>query len=246
MNDLIWSIAEVCRVTGQTSRTLRHYDSIGLLKPSELRNGLRCYGQAELLRLQEILVLKELGLSLSDIRELLEEPNRKVDLFASHAIKLKQQIIRLQKMLDAVELTKIRVERREPIVIEESFDGFANDPYAEEAQQRWPDQYAESQKRVAKLSKQQQLAVMQQHTDVAVALAELFKSGAKPSEQAVQQQVAKHYDWICNFWTPSREAYVNLGRMYVADERFAKNYNKYADGLAQFVCEAIEVSGLGD
>jgi len=118
-------------------------------------------------------------------------------------------------------------------------------PYAEEAEARWPEQYAESQSRVSKLSKAEQAAVMQQHTDAAEALAELFQAGAKPTDEKVQAQIAKHYAWICNFWTPSREAYVNLGKMYVADERFAKNYNRYADGLAQFVCEAIEVSGLG-
>ncbi|MFM6979951.1 MAG: TipAS antibiotic-recognition domain-containing protein [Micrococcales bacterium] len=119
-------------------------------------------------------------------------------------------------------------------------------PFAEEAEVRWPEQYAESQRRVAKLSKAEMAEIMQQHSDAALALAELFKADAKPTDAAVQAQIAKHYQWICNFWTPSREAYINLGKMYVADERFATNYNKYADGLAHFVCEAIEVSGLGD
>lgn len=121
-----------------------------------------------------------------------------------------------------------------------------NNPHAAEAEARWPKQYAESQRRVAKLSKAQMAEIAQQHTEVTEALAKLYSAGVLASESAVQQQIAKHYAWICTFWTPSREAYVNLGRMYVADERFAQNYNKYADGLANFVCEAIEVSGLGD
>lgn len=246
MNDIFWSMSEVCQATGLTSRTLRHYDSVGLLKPSKVTQGLRYYAQPELLRLQEILVYKELGLSLQDIGKLVDKKASQSEVFDRHSENLTNQIMRLQKMLDALQLTKIRIENGDPILLPESFDGFANDPYAQEAEQRWPEQYAESQRKVAKLSKVQQQEIMQQHTDLSIALAELFTSGAGPASEAVQQQIARHYQWICNFWTPSREAYVNLGRMYVEDERFAKNYNKYADGLAQFVCEAIAVSGLGD
>ena len=121
-----------------------------------------------------------------------------------------------------------------------------NNPHASEAESRWPEHFAESQKRVAKLSQAELAEVMKHAEDTTNALAELFKAGVSTRDQAVQDQIAKHYEWICNFWTPSREAYVNLGRMYVADERFAQNYKKYADGLAHFMCEAIEVSGLGD
>lgn len=244
MSEKLWSIGEVCQATGLTSRTLRHYDDLALLKPAKTRNRIRYYSQDQLLILQQILVYRELGFGLPEIAKLIRGGQDR-ELFDRQIENLSKEIKRLQQMLEAVQITKLRIENGENLVIDESFEGFDNDPYAEEAQARWPEQYAESQRRVAKLSKAQMAEIMQQHTSAAEALAELYKAGAKVTDAEVQTQIANHYNWICNFWTPSREAYVNLGRMYVADERFKKNYDKYADGLAQFVCEAIEVSGLG-
>ena len=60
-----WSIQEVARLTGVTSRTLRHYDAIGLLTPASVgTGGVRWYGERELVRLQRVLVLRGLGVPL--------------------------------------------------------------------------------------------------------------------------------------------------------------------------------------
>lgn len=66
------SIQQIARAAGTTSRTLRHYDAIGLLAPSRIgANGYRFYDDSALLRLQRILLLKELGLGLEAIAEVL-------------------------------------------------------------------------------------------------------------------------------------------------------------------------------
>lgn len=246
MTEKLWSISQVCQATGLTTRTLRHYDAIGLLKPQSVIKHVRFYSQDNLLLLQRILTLRQLGLSLDAIAQLISQPETQAAVFEQQATNLRGQIARMQQMLESIELTQLRIQNRENIVIEESFNGFDENPYAAEAQARWPQQFEQSQRKIAKLPKAQQQEIMQQHTDVATALAALFIAGATPSDEPVQVQIAKHYRWICNFWIPSREAYINLGRMYVADERFAANYNKYAPGLAQFICDAIELSNLGD
>ena len=65
-----WSIVEVARLAGVSSRTLRHYDDVGLLPPAYVgSNGYRYYGRDELHRLQEVLVLRELGLPLDAIAQ---------------------------------------------------------------------------------------------------------------------------------------------------------------------------------
>ncbi|MGW5879893.1 MerR family transcriptional regulator [Nocardiopsis terrae] len=62
---------EVCRMSGVTSRTLRHYHHVGLLVPESTGpGGLRRYGRRELRRLQRILVMRELGLGPADIRRM--------------------------------------------------------------------------------------------------------------------------------------------------------------------------------
>ena len=240
-----WSIGQVCKATGLTSRTLRYYDQIGLLPAAKQVAGIRYYNQAQLLQLQQILVYRELGFSLAEISELLKQPDQTSDFFAAQKQKLTNEIKRLESMLESLELTELRINNQEQIVIEESFEGFDNSQYAEEAQQRWPEQYKLSQQKVAKLSKEQMAAIAAEHEEVSKALADLLIAGAKITDSAVQSLVTRHYQWICNFWVPSKEAYVNLGKMYVDDVRFAKNYNKHADGLAQFLCDAIGASGLG-
>ena len=112
-------------------------------------------------------------------------------------------------------------------------------PYAQEAEERWPSQYRESQRRLSKLSSDEQRAVFNQHEAIATELAELFKAGAAAESTEVQALIGRHYDWITNFWTPSREAYVGLGQMYAADERFTANYDKFAAGLAVFMSSSM-------
>jgi len=68
-----WSIVEVARHAGVSSRTLRHYDDVGLVPPAYVgTNGYRYYDQDALLRLQEVLLLRELGLPLDAIRRILD------------------------------------------------------------------------------------------------------------------------------------------------------------------------------
>ena len=70
---MAWSTAQVARMSRVSSRTLRHYDRIGLLPPARVAgNGYRYYERDQLLRLQQILVLRELGLDLDAIRRYLE------------------------------------------------------------------------------------------------------------------------------------------------------------------------------
>lgn len=115
----------------------------------------------------------------------------------------------------------------------------ANDPYAAEAQERWPDHYAESQQRLARLSATEQKALFERGDSISTALAEAMAAGEAAGGERIQSLIAEHYRWICAFWTPSREAYVGLGEMYVADERFKAHYEKFAMGLAEFMREAM-------
>ena len=67
----IWKVGELAKITGLTVRTLRFYDQIGLFSPSEHSDaGHRLYNEADLSRLQQILSLKELGLTLEEIRSI--------------------------------------------------------------------------------------------------------------------------------------------------------------------------------
>jgi hypothetical protein len=114
-----------------------------------------------------------------------------------------------------------------------------SNPHADEAAQRWPDSFAESQSRLAKLTVPQQREIFAQHGIIAVALTQLMLEGKEPHSAEVQEQIGEHYRWICNFWTPDLAGYVALGQMYVDDERFKATYEGFAEGLAEFIRRGI-------
>lgn len=114
-------------------------------------------------------------------------------------------------------------------------------PYAEEAEARWANEYRASVKRFGLLSDAEQAAAIDRGEVVRDALAELFLAGATAADHRVQAQVALHYEWVCIFWTPNREQYIGLGQMYGQDPRFTEFYDAKANGLAEFIGEAIRV-----
>ncbi len=120
-------------------------------------------------------------------------------------------------------------------------DPFVENEYTEEASERWPDKYAESQRRLGKLTDTEKRELFARTEENHQLLARLFTSGQAANSEEVQQAIASHYGWVSAFWTPDRAAYIGLGEMYVADPRFAANYNKYAPGLAHFMRDAMAV-----
>ena len=239
-NNELLSIGQLAQMSGCTSRTLRHYQQIGLLLPIKTKpDGERFFGSDQVLRLQHILVLKQTGMPLEKIAKVLDSNLSKTAALAEQGARLDLEIKRLQNMKEAVELTLLRIENKENLVMTESFDGFEQNPYAYEAEQRWPDNFAESQKRMGKLSPQQRGDVIEVGNEITRQLAALFKSEAAADSPEVQEQIDRHYNWVCNFWTPQRESYIGLGEMYVADARFTAHYNEFAVGLAPFIRDAI-------
>ncbi|MGH8929997.1 MAG: MerR family transcriptional regulator [Egibacteraceae bacterium] len=137
---LAWSIAEVARVSGVTSRTLRHYDAIGLLPPAWVAdNGWRYYEQEQLLRLQRILLLRDLGLGLAAIAEIMEQQSRHttVEVLRHHRDWLVAEQERLARLAHTVDRTITDLEKGEEMALETMFEGFEHNPYEAEARERW-------------------------------------------------------------------------------------------------------------
>lgn len=125
--------------------------------------------------------------------------------------------------------------------MKDATDPFEQNKYAEEASERWPDKFAESQLRLGKLSDQEKRDLFTRTEENHQTLARLFTSGQSVGSDEVQQAIANHYGWVSAFWTPDRAAYIGLGEMYVSDSRFAANYDKYALGLAVFMRDAMKI-----
>jgi len=133
-----WSIQDIARIAGTTSRTLRHYDELGLLTPSRIAaNGYRHYDRDSLVRLQRILLLRDLGLGLPAIARVLDDRRDAAPALRDHLTWLRDERDRLARQIASVEATIHAVEEGGELVAEEMFDGFDHTQYKEEVEERW-------------------------------------------------------------------------------------------------------------
>ncbi len=237
-----WSTAELVRLTGVSSRTLRHYDHIGLLVPAGAGpGGRRRYERPQLRRLQHVLLLRELGLGLAAIAAVLDGPDDEVTALRRHHERLLAEADRLRRLADTVATSIEEREGGDPMGAEEMFAAFRNDPYAAEARERWGDEAVAVQEKVAGWSRDQVVEVQGEMGAVHRRLAALMVAGEPVDAPAVQEAVAAHHAWVARFWTPGREAYAGLGRMYVEDPRFTATIDGYGAGLAAYLRDAMAV-----
>ncbi|WTW95973.1 MerR family transcriptional regulator [Streptomycetaceae bacterium NBC_01309] len=248
-----WTIAEVARMSRVTSRTLRHYDAIGLLPPAYVgRGGYRYYGEAELLRLQRILVLRELGMGLDGIAAVLAEGGDETAALRAHHAELSQERDRLARLVRTVERTIAERERSkgaEQTMTRQGpeawFDGFEPDRYEQEARDRWGDNAVdESNRQVARLTDAEKAALQERFESVVTRMADLLDEGVPTDDPRTLAAVAEHYRWVSTFWTPDADAYSGLGRLYVDDPRFREVYDGTRTGLADYLADAMTAYAL--
>ncbi|MGH3654277.1 MerR family transcriptional regulator [Glutamicibacter sp.] len=233
------SIAQVSKSAGVSSRTLRHYDQIGLLTPDHVAaNGYRFYTDRQLVRLQQILLLKQLGLKLETIAEILDEQRNELAALSTHKEQLHQQRAALDRQIAALEHSISALMTGEIMEPEKSFDGF-NEQYKQEVAERWgADAYETSNRWWRSKTGDQQSSFMEEVKMLNQAWIEAGKDSVPADSFEAQEIAARHVRWLQSVrGTPldsgdpaQHKAYIcNLGEMYVADPRFAKNYGGYAE-----------------
>jgi DNA-binding transcriptional MerR regulator len=222
-----------------TSRTLRHYDAIGLLSPAWVAaDGRRHYGRKELLRLQRILLLRELGVSLPRIGQALARGGDPVAVLKEHRDRLEGERGRLARLVRTVETTIESIEGGEEMAAEGMFEGFEHNPYESEARERWGDDVVdESWRRLRALRGEDAELAKNGLQRVHSGLAPLLAGDVPVEDPRVQELVALHHRVVGLFWEPSPEAYRNLGTMYVEDPRFSKNIG--GEDLARYLRDAM-------
>jgi DNA-binding transcriptional MerR regulator len=240
------TVKQLAELSGVSVRTLHHYDKIGLLKPgirSESR--YRYYGDREALRLQQILFYREIGLELSAIRDILDDPEFDVlQALESHKKSLKQQKVRLKTLLRTVDQTLVSLkEKRQKMDYRTLYQGFSKEDaesYRLEAEQRWGKGVIEkSHERLLSLSKDELQDLQAFGEDLYRQLA--GSVDLPPNDPTVQQLIALHFQFVGKHFDVTTGIYRQLGDMYAEDERFRAFYDKYDPKLADFLREAIRV-----
>lgn len=246
-----YTVNKLAKLAGVSTRTLRYYDELGILKPARINSsGYRIYGEAEVDMLQQILFFRELDVSLDNIKLIITSENfDKTKALKEHHEKLLEKRKQLETLIKNVEKTIDKDERRIIMSDKEKFEGFKQKlvddnekKYGKEIREKYgEDAINESNKRFKNMSKEQYTEFEELGQTILDKLEEAFKTGDPAGETA--QEVAKlHRKWITFAWNRySKEAHAGVAQMYVDDERFTAYYDKNKPGLAKFLRDAVVI-----
>lgn len=240
------TVKEVSQITGISVRTLHHYDKIGLLCPRRNeKNGYREYGCRELDLLQQIQLLGACGCSLAAIQKILSDPHyRRAESLSLQKKYLEHEKCRINTMLQTLNKTMLALKGEIEMSEKEKFEGFASNqnPYETEARRLWGDEAVDSSgKKLSAMTQTEKNTVEDGMHTIFSALSELRREN--PASPAAQQGIRKLYD----FFTKTlgihytAEVFAGVGMLYVQDRRFTKNIDRFGEGLAVFLSQAIQI-----
>ena len=245
-----YSIQQLSRLSGVTTRALRWYDKIGLLKPSgRTQGGYRCYGPAEVDRLQDILYYRALGVELARIRECLDDPSfDRLAVLRGHLTALEAERDRLQGLIISVKETILTQERKEIMSDEKKFEAFKRQfveekerLYGAESRKKYGDAEVDaSNARVMGLTLEQYQEYERLGEEILEKLSAAVAAGADPSGEAGEEVAALHRRWLM-FMGDQHDAQRQRGiaELYVQDERFTAYYDRKRPGCARFLRDAV-------
>jgi DNA-binding transcriptional MerR regulator len=149
-----YTVQKLGNLAGISTRTLRYYDEIGILKPARINSsGYRIYGQKEVDRLQQILFYRELGVDLKTIKEIITAPNfHEVTALKQHRKKLLERRRLLDLLIANVEKTiefkegRIEMSDKEKFeVFKEKMIGDNEKKYGKEIREKYGDETIDNQ-----------------------------------------------------------------------------------------------------
>ena len=246
-----YTVRQLARLSGVSVRTLHYYDACGLLKPAIVgANRYRYYGEAQLLRLQQILLHRSLGLSLQDIAGLLDagEASR-LDTLRRQRERVRELLADQQRVLRTLDQTIAWLEGGPDMNDVNLFDGLTSPQQA--AQEDWLVDRLGGRMREAIDSSRQHLeaggrdvlkARMAEIEDLETQLARQYARGAGADDPAVGALLARHRAWVAGMWgrpcLPA--AYAGLAELYLAHPDFVARYESRGAGFAAWLAGAMQ------
>ncbi|MDE5741968.1 MAG: MerR family transcriptional regulator [Oscillospiraceae bacterium] len=238
----MYTVKEVNRRTGVSVRTLHHYDKTGLLKPSGLTSsGYRLYDDMALQRLHSILMFREVGFSLNEIKEILDSPDFDSDEALGQQIKLLElQMDRIGRMIS---LAREMREKGGNVMDFDMFKDGGLDSFKEEVKAKWGGTvaYEEYQAKTAGRMPSELEGIAKELMEIFADIGALKHTA--PDSAAVREKIVELQKFITdNYYNCTDEILRGLGQIYAADERFKANIDsKGGDDTAEFVAKAILV-----
>ena len=245
--DIARTVGEVSTLLGVSVRALHHWDETGLVRPSQRSDaGYRLYSETDIMRIQQVLVYRQTGMSLADIKTVLDDP--KADAVAHLRRQrdlLQGQVSHLQHMLRSIDTVMEIQLLGAHLSVAEMVEIWGTDwdpVYIEEAQAQWGDtqEWAESSRRKARMSRADWEQAHEETVTLETALAEAMRSGVEPGSLEANALARWHRKDLNRWFEVSTSKQVIIARSYVADERYARYYDKHAPGLAAWLKDVID------
>ena len=235
-------IKKVSEISGVSVRTLHHYDEIGLLSPKKSENGYRYYSEDDMSFLQMILFYKYLGFPLKQIKDLLKQEDPEI---LHH---LKKQLVLMQKekqklltLIDTLEKTIESRERKFTMSTKEKFKGFTyqdNEKYKQKAIDLYGKEVIEE---AVKKQKGREQEIADGFNNIFFAISDNMSKGLKATSKENTELAKKLHKHICEYsFDCSADVFSSIGYGYVKNPEFKNNMDKFGEGMAQYLCDAIQ------
>ena len=246
---MAYTINQLAKLSGVSTRTLRFYDEIALLAPAYYGdNQYRYYKEDQLLMLQQILFFRELGFPLNDIQRIMGSDDfDKIESLKAHKSALQSNLERTTTLIKTIDKTISHLRGKIIMRDAEMYDGF--DPIKQQEHEKYmlntgvisQKQIDDSWQRVSHWKKPNWEEFKNTGETLNLRLANALKQGFKPDSDEVQALTLDHYNWVNNFWTPTCETYLSLGQMYLDHPDYRVFYNRYHPDLVEFLMNAMTV-----
>ena len=246
-----YSIKALACLSGVTTRTLRWYDEIGLLQPSRVaQSGYRYYGAEQVDRLQDILFYRALGVELSRIAEILDDPSYdRVQALRRHLLGLEERRGELDRVIASVRATIQAEERNESMRDEKKFEAFKKQAieenerkYGKELREKYGDEEIDASNAAAmKVTREQYAQWKAWGEEINARLNAAVRGGLAPESEEGEAIVQLHKQWL-TVATRGYDAarHRGIAQMYVLDERFTAYYDSDVPGCARFLRDAVQ------
>ena len=255
----LYTVSEVAKLSGVSVRTLHHYDELGLLKPAAVgANGYRHYGRDELLRLQQILFHREIGLRLVEIGRVLDAPDfDRATALRAHRRRLAAQTQRHRQLMRTIDETLAALEGATPMNDERMYRGFDMTEAEEARGEAWLRGHfgPEVQARIdrsraigAAWSVEETEAYLSEGRAFDAGVARAMKQGLPASSAALRDLVRSHCATVCRGWgvPPSKDACLTLAEIYREGPMFRQRFADIAPDAAAYAGDAIKAYAEGD
>jgi DNA-binding transcriptional MerR regulator len=241
----MYTVKQVAELAQVSVRTLHHYDAIGLLRPSQIgANGYRYYDETALLRLQQILFYREIGLELAQIRDILDDPE--FDLLAalrSHRALIEERMQRLSHLIGTIDRTISHLAGETIMSGKSLFKGFSEEQqkdYERQARLQYgADTVSTTIRRWNGYTPAQREAIMEESGQIYVDLAAVMTAGKSPLDEDVQAILTRWQDNLRHFYEPTIDIMRGLGYTYGTDPEFMATFQQVHPDLPAFLQAAV-------